>query len=90
MDAAQTNKRRPQKLTARERVAEIKRLRELLRDGRFTLVEMASIRGRIGGLVGAEHPGRRLGGIRGAEARWKRRHRKAANVKTERKGDKSA
>lgn len=89
MDAADTKKRRPQKLTARERAAEIKRLRELLRDGRFTMIEMASIRGRIGGLVGAEHPGRRLGGIRGAEARWKRRHRKAAVGKTKHE-DKSA
>lgn len=57
-------------MTDQERKQEIGRLREILRKGKFTVVEMASIRGRIGGLVGAGHPGRRLGGIRGAEARW--------------------
>jgi hypothetical protein len=57
-------------MTDKERKQEIERLREVLRRGKFTVVEMASIRGRIGGLVGAGHPGRRLGGIRGAEARW--------------------
>lgn len=72
-----TAKKRVSPLTDRERLAEIDRLRAILREGRFTVVEMASIRGRIGGLVGAGHPGRRLGGIRGAEARWKS-HRKAS------------
>lgn len=64
-------------MTEKERRAEIKRLNDLLRHGKFTVSELASIRGRIGGLVGATHPGRRLGGIRGAEARWKN-HRKAS------------
>lgn len=81
---------RKKPLAKKERLELIKELRKSLEHGKFTVFEIASIRGRIGGLVGAEHPGRRLGGIRGAEARWKRRHRKAANVKTERKGDKSA
>jgi hypothetical protein len=57
-------------MTDKEREAEVARLRAVLQKGKFTVVEMASIRGRIGGLVGAGHPGRRLGGIRGAEARW--------------------
>lgn len=70
-------RKRVQSMSDSERLAEIERLRAILRDGRFTVVEMASIRGRIGGLVGAGHPGRRLGGIRGAEARWKS-HRKAS------------
>jgi len=72
-----TAKKRVSPLTDKERLSEIDRLRAILRDGRFTVVEMASIRGRIGGLVGAGHPGRRLGGIRGAEARWKS-HRAAS------------
>ena len=73
-------KKRVSPLTEKERLLEIDRLRAILRDGRFTVVEMASIRGRIGGLVGAGHPGRRLGGIRGAEARWK--SRRTASKKT--------
>ena len=78
MNAKKNAKRkRVQSMSDKERLAEIERLRAILRDGRFTVVEMASIRGRIGGLVGAGHPGRRLGGIRGAEARWKS-HRKAS------------
>lgn len=78
MNAKKNAKRkRVQSMSDKERLAEIERLRAILRDGRFTIVEMASIRGRIGGLVGAGHPGRRLGGIRGAEARWKS-HRKAS------------
>jgi hypothetical protein len=72
-------------MTDRERKQEIERLREILRKGKFTVVEMASIRGRIGGLVGAGHPGRRLGGIRGAEARWKN-HRKASKKSPVKKG----
>jgi hypothetical protein len=72
-------------MTDRERKQEIERLREVLRKGKFTVVEMASIRGRIGGLVGAGHPGRRLGGIRGAEARWKN-HRKASKKSPVKKG----
>lgn len=62
-------------LTKKERLDLIKELRKSLEHGKFTVSEIASIRGRIGGLVGAEHPGRRLGGIRGAEARWNKRRR---------------
>lgn len=78
-------RRRPQSMSDKERLVEIERLRAILNDGRFTVVEMASIRGRIGGLVGAGHPGRRLGGIRGAEARWKN-HRKASKRSPVKKG----
>lgn len=80
-----TAKKRLPPMTEKDRLAEIDRLRAVLRDGRFTVVEMASIRGRIGGLVGAGHPGRRLGGIRGAEARWKS-HREASKKSRARKG----
>jgi len=83
-----TAKKRLPPMTEKERLAEIDRLRAVLRDGRFTVVEMASIRGRIGGLVGAGHPGRRLGGIRGAEARWKS-HRKASKKSPVKKGSRS-
>jgi DNA-binding protein HU-beta len=59
------------KFTPSQRTAEIKKLRDQLDSGnRYTVKELASIRGRIGGLAGAEHPGRRLGGIRAAQARW--------------------
>lgn len=68
-------------MTPKERQAEISRLRKILETGRFTVVEMASIRGKIGGLIGAGHPGRRLGGIRGAEARWKGHHAKSQSRK---------
>ena len=78
-------KKRLPPMTEKERLAEVERLRAILREGRFTVVEMASIRGRIGGLVGAGHPGRRLGGIRGAEARWKS-HRKASKKSPVKKG----
>jgi hypothetical protein len=57
-------------LTDKERAALVRRLRAQLNSGRFTMSEIASIRGRIGGLLGAGNPGRRLGGIRAAEARW--------------------
>ena len=58
-------------LTRAQRQAEIKKLRDQLESGaRYTVQELASIRGRIGGLAGAEHPGRRLGGIRAAQVRW--------------------
>lgn len=59
------------KLTKAQRQAEIKKLRDQLSsDGRYTVRELASIRGKIGGFAGAENPGRRLGGIRAAAIRW--------------------
>jgi len=57
-------------LTPRERAQEIKRLRLVLKTGRFTCREMASIRGKIGGLSGYNHPGRRKGGYAAAKKRW--------------------
>ena len=59
-------------LTDAERAKEIKRLRSLLSSNKkFTAAEVASIRGKIGGLAGKGIPGRRLGGINGAKSRWK-------------------
>lgn len=64
-------------LTRSDRLREIKRLRESLATDKFTAKEFAAIRGKIGGLSGAEHPGRRLGGIRAAETRWGKRAKKS-------------
>lgn len=59
------------RLTKAQREKEIERLRRLLKSGgRFTVQEIASIRGRIGGLSGAEHPSRREGGLKGSAIRW--------------------
>ncbi len=64
--------------TARKR--EIARLRALLRHGKFTLTELMSIRGRIGGLVGIGTEGRRLGGRRACEVRWSANERAPGDV----------
>jgi len=52
------------------RKREIARLRTLLKTGRFTVSELASIRGKIGGLSGFDNPGRRAGGLAAAKKRW--------------------
>ncbi len=54
--------------TARKR--EIARLQAQLKTGKFTLQELMSIRGRIGGLSIKNIEGRRLGGRNGAAIRW--------------------
>jgi len=59
------------KLTQKERKKEISRIREILNSGkRFTTRELASLRGKIGGLLGADNPGRRKGGLASAKKRW--------------------
>jgi hypothetical protein len=56
--------------TPKDREREIKRLRKLLGEGKFTVTEMASLRGKIGGLSGAGNPGRKAGGLASAFKRW--------------------
>jgi len=60
------------KLTEREAQIEIKNLRRLLSDKTIarTASEWASLRGRLGGLLGRNSPGRSLGGKRGCAKRW--------------------
>lgn len=72
-------------LNKEQRLDLVRQLRGQLKSGRFTVSEIASIRGRIGGLLGAGNPGRKLGGVRAAEARWSkhREKKKAAEEKAE-------
>lgn len=57
-------------MTQKQRDAEIARLRGQLATGKFTVKEIASIRGKIGGLSGKGSPGRIRGGIAGSSKRW--------------------
>ncbi len=65
----------------KERLKEISRLREMLKHGKWTVKEIAQIRGRIGGLSGADHPGKREAGLKGSAARWKN-HKPKVKPKT--------
>ena len=61
------------RLTNKQAEQEIKRLKKLLSDKTVarTASEWASLRGRLGGLIGRNSPGRSLGGIKGSASRWR-------------------
>jgi hypothetical protein len=66
----------------KERLKEISRLREMLKHGKWTVKEIAQIRGRIGGLSGADHPAKREAGLKGSAIRWKNHKPKTKTKKS--------
>lgn len=69
------------KFTDEEAAKEIEKLRKELADTsvRRTASQWAMLRGKLGGLLGRNSPGRSIGGKRGSASRWNKQNEDTAD-----------